>query len=58
MIGQTISHYKILSKLGEGGIGDFNRAENSQRCYSVLVSGYGAFGLEGSPNDATPSTLL
>ena len=36
MVGRTISHYKVLEKIGQGGMGEVYRAEDTNMsCYSI-----------------------
>ncbi len=37
MVGTTISHYKILEKIGQGGMGTVYRAEDSNLSREVAI---------------------
>ena len=48
MIGKTISHYKILEKLGEGGTGMMYRAENTKLRVTVELKFLSSQALDSS----------
>ncbi len=37
MVGMTISHFKVLEKIGEGGMGEVYRAEDTNLSREVAI---------------------
>ena len=42
MVGQTISHYKVFEKVGEGGMASLIRSNGTPRAFDLPPQGYGA----------------
>ncbi len=37
MVGKTLSHYKVLEKIGQGGMGEVYRAEDTNLSREVAI---------------------
>ena len=38
MIGKTLSHYKVIEKIGQGGTGELYRAEDTKLNWEVALN--------------------
>ncbi len=38
MIGKTLSHYKVIEKIGQGGMGEVYRAEDTNLISDVAIN--------------------
>ncbi len=46
MVGTTISHYKVIEKIGQGGMGEIYRAEDTNLSREVAIKVLKAHRLE------------
>ncbi len=38
MVGKTLSHYKVIEKIGQGGMGEVYRAEDTKLKWEIVLN--------------------